>query len=141
MTTAARVFGLVLAVLGIAYAGVATYSLFNAEGAAGLEAMKAPEHQAFGFRSVEEWRQGVLFNSWLFLGFGVAAAICGVGIVARREWARRSWLVASVLLVLFVIVVAAATGDVWKRYVELLAFAIPSFAVLMRSFERNKSAI
>lgn len=142
MTTAARVFGLLLAVLGIAYAGVATYSLFNAEGAAGfLDAMKASGHQAFGFRSVEEWRQGVLFNSWLFLGFGVAAAICGTGIVARREWARRSWLVASVLLVLYVIVVAAATGEVWKRYVELLAFAIPSFAVLMRSFERNKSAI
>jgi sterol desaturase/sphingolipid hydroxylase (fatty acid hydroxylase superfamily) len=142
MRTAARVFGLLLAVLGIAYAGVAIYSLFNADSAAGfLELMKASKNQAFGFGSVQEWRQGVLFNSWLFLGFGVAAAICGAGIAAKKEWARRSWLVASVLVVIFVIVVAAVSGEVWKRYVELLVFAIPSFAVLARSFRSNNGAI
>jgi hypothetical protein len=51
------------------------------------------------------------------------------------------WLLTSALLIIFVIVVAAASGEVWKRYIELLAFALPSFALLIRSFEGSNSAI
>jgi len=142
MATAARIFGLVLVVLGLAYGAVAAYGLFNAENAATvLETMKAPEHREFGFRSAEEWKQGVQFNSWLFLSLGAAAVVCGAGIAARKEWARRSWLLASILLLIFLAVVAAASGEVWKRYIELLAFALPSFALLIRSFERKDGAI
>jgi hypothetical protein len=142
VTTVARIFGVLLIALGLTYGSVAAYSLFNAEGtAAFLEATKAPEHQEFGFRSIEDWKEGVVFNSWLFLALGAVAAICGAGIAARKEWARRSWLLTSALLIIFVIVVAAANGEVWKRYIELLAFSLPSFALLIRSFEERNSAI
>ena len=142
MTTAARIFGVLLIALGLTYGSVAAYGLFNTEGtAAFLEAMKAPEHQGFGFRSIEDWKEGVVFNSWLFLALGAVAAICGAGIAARKEWARRSWLLTSALLIIFVIVVAAANGEVWKRYIELLAFSLPSFALLIRSFEGRNSGI
>ena len=142
MTTAARVFGVLLAALGLAYGAVAIYVLFNVEHTATvLDALKAPEQKEFGFRSIEEWKQGVRFNSWLFLGVGAAAAVCGAGIAVRKEWARRSWVAASILLVLFVVIVAFAGGEGWKRYVELLAFALPSFALLVRSFAREERAI
>jgi len=142
MATAARIFGLLLAALGLAYSVVAVYALFNVEHTATvLDVLKAPEQKEFGFRSIEEWKQGVQFNSWLFLGVGAVAAVCGAGIAARKEWARRSWVAASTLLVLFVVIVAFWDGDVWKRYVELLAFSLPSFALLMRSFARDERAI
>ena len=142
MTTAARIFGVVIAALGLAYSAVAIYSLLNLEHTGTiLEAAKAPEHKEFGFRSIEGWKDGVRFNSWLFLAVGVGAVICGLGITARKEWARRIWFVASTLLVAFVLFVAVGSGDMWKRYVELLALALPSFALLTRSFTRTPRAI
>ena len=89
-----------------------------------------PERPDFGFTSIGAWKAGVQFNSWLFLGVGTAAIVCGIGIAALKEWARRSWLIASVLLVGFVVFAAVGYADVWRRYVELLAFALPSFIVL-----------
>lgn len=142
MATAARIFGVLLATLGLAYGAVAVYGLFNIEHAATfLDLLRVPEQKEFGFQSIEEWKQGVRFNSWLFLGVGAAATLCGVGIVAQKEWARRTWVAASTVLVLFVVIVAFADGEVSKRYVELLAFALPSFALLMRSFRREERAI
>ena len=142
MTSAARIFGVLLAVVGLAYSAVAVYGLFNVENAATvLETMKTPEQKAFGFRSIEEWKHGIRFNAWLFLAVGAAAVVCGAGIAVLKEWARRSWLVASVLLVVFVAIVVAGTDDVWKRYVGLLAFALPSFALLARRFKRENGAI
>ena len=49
MATAARVFGVLIAIAGIAYAGIAFYFFFNIEStAAVLEWAKATEHKAFG---------------------------------------------------------------------------------------------
>jgi hypothetical protein len=143
MATAARIFGVLLAVLGLAYGAVAVYGLFNVESAATvLEMMKAPEQKEFGFRSIDEWKQGVWFNSWLFFAVGTAAAVCGIGIAALKDWARRSWLAASVVLVIFVVIVLVWSGDdTWKRYVELLAIALPSFPLLLRRFQVEGRAI
>jgi hypothetical protein len=142
VTTAARIFGVLIAVLGLAYSAVAIYSLVNVEHTGTiLEAVKAPEHKEFGFRSIEEWKDGVRINSWLFLSVGIGAVICGLGITARKEWARRIWLVASMLLVAFVLFVSVGSGDMWRRYIELLALALPSFALLTRSFTRTARAI
>lgn len=100
MALAARIFGAVLAVVGALYSAVALYTLFNVqETASALEMINAPEHPEFGFTSITEWKEGVRFNSWLFLAVGAAAVVCGIGIIALKEWARRSWLIASVLLV------------------------------------------
>jgi hypothetical protein len=131
MTTAARVFGIMLVVAGLIYGAMATYALLHVdEVATTLEMAKAPKHKEFGFASIQDWKGGMRFNAWLYLSFGVAATVCGIGIAALREWARLSWLAASALLIGFVLFVVIEHSNVWSRYVDLLAFAIPSFIVL-----------
>lgn len=142
MALVARIFGAVLAVLGALYGAVALYMLFTMDGTASvLEMAKAPQQPEFGFMSIDEWKAGVRLNSWLFLAVGTTAIVCGVGIVALREWARRSWLVVSVLLVVFVGIVAVGYTEGWKRYVELLVLALPSFIVLYGKLGKGDRAI
>jgi hypothetical protein len=142
MATAARVFGILIAIAGIAYCGMAAYFFFNIEHtAAVLDWAKATEHKDFGHRTIGEWKQGAWFNASVFFAVGVAAAICGIGIARLKEWARRTWLIASGLFVLFVIAVAVSSGGEWLHYGDLLVFAIPSFVLLHRSFSHADRAI
>ena len=142
MATAARVFGVLIAIAGIAYAGIAFYFFFNIEStAAVLEWAKATEHKAFGHRTIGDWKQGAWFNAALFFAVGVAAVICGAGIATLKEWARRAWLTISGLSVLFVIAVAVSSGGEWLHYGDLLVFALPSFVLLHRRFSNASSAI
>jgi hypothetical protein len=142
MRTAARVFGILLVIAGFIYGAMAIYMLFHVdEVATTLELAKATEHKEFGFALIESWKSGVRFNAWLYLVVGLAAAICGTGIAALREWARLSWLAASILLIAFVLFVLIQHPDVWTRYVELLAFAIPSFILLRGRWLKVENAI
>ena len=142
MTTAARVFGILLVVAGLIYGAMATYTLFHVDVVATtLEMANAPERKEFGFRSIQDWKVGMRFNAWLYLAVGLAATVCGIGIAALREWARLSWLSASALLVGFVLFVVIQHSEVWARYVELLAFAIPSFIVLRGKWVKSENAI
>jgi hypothetical protein len=142
MATAARVFGILIAIAGIAYCGMAVYFFFNIEHTATvLDWAKATEHEAFGHRTIGEWKQGAWFNASVFFAVGFAAAICGMGIARRREWARRTWLIASVLFVLLVIAVAVSSGGEWLHYGDLLVFALPSFVLLYRRFSNANRAI
>jgi hypothetical protein len=142
MRTAARIFGIFLVIAGILYGAMAIYMLSNVnEVASILEMAKATEQKEFGFASIEDWKGGVRFNAWLYLTVGLAATVCGVGITAHREWARISWLVASTLLLSFVLFVVFQYAGAWIRYVELLTFTIPSFVVLRRKLESTENAI
>jgi hypothetical protein len=142
MTTAARVFGILLVIAGLTYGAMAIYMLSHVnEVATTLEMAKAPEHKEFGFASVQDWKEGVRFNAWLYLALGLGATVCGIGITALREWARLFWLGISALLVGFVLFVAIRHSEVWIRYVELLAFAIPSFILLRGRWIKGDNAI
>jgi hypothetical protein len=142
MTTAARIFGALLAIVGFAYGAMAIYAFFNIDDTATfLDWLKAPEYKEFGPQTIDEWKRGAWFNASLFFVVGVAAAVCGTGIAALREWARRSWLIASGLLVVFVLVVAITAEDGRRRYLELLAFALPSFVLLRMRLTKNDGAI
>jgi hypothetical protein len=142
MTTAARIFGVLIAIAGLAYVAIAVYVFLNIEHTAALlDWAKAPEHKEFGHRTIGEWKQGAWFNASVFFGVGVAAAVCGAGLARLEEWARRSWLIASGLLVVFVVGVAASTGGEWMHYGDLLAFALPSFVLLRRRFGKHERAI
>ena len=129
-------------IAGVLYGGVGAYGSFQIDKTAStLEKAKAPEHKEFGFRSIKEWKDGARFTMSLFLGLGLAAIVCGAGIVALQEWARIAWLVASVLLVALVAFLVIEHPGRWRSYLELLAFALPSFVVLYGRFAKNERAI
>jgi hypothetical protein len=141
MAIAARTFGAVLVIFGLAYGALSVYALLNVDTTAStLEAMRAHEHKGFGFSSVGEWKDGVEFNAWLFLIVGTLAAVCGAGISVRKEWARRCWVLASAILVIYVLGVGFSRGA-WQPHIELLVFAAPSFALLLKRFDRPDGAI
>ena len=131
-----------LVIAGLIYGAMAIYMLTHVdEVATTLEMAKATEHKEFGFASIEGWKAGTRFNSWLYLAVCVVATVCGIGITALREWARLSWLGASVLLIGFVLFVVIRHSEIWARYVGLLAFAIPSFIVLRGKWAKAENAI
>jgi hypothetical protein len=133
MRTAARVFGILLVIAGIAYSAMAIYMLGRVdEIATTLEIAKATEHKEFGFASIEDWKRGIRFNIWLYLTIGLTAIVCGLGIAAQKEWARKAWLTASAILLGYLLIAAAYNPVPWVFYVELLAFAVPSFVLLRR---------
>ena len=137
VTLAARTFGAVLVVLGLAYGALSIYALLNVDEMAGvLQTMRATENKDFGFSSVRDWKESVQSNAWLFLIIGAGAAVCGVGILAKKEWARKCWLFASALVAFYVLFVGLSHGA-WQPHIELLAFAAPSFALLIKKFERK----
>jgi hypothetical protein len=141
MTTAARTFGAVLVVFGLTYGALSIYALLNVDATANvLQTMRAHEHKGFGFSSVAEWKDSVAFNAWLFLIVGALAVACGAGILVKKEWARRCWVLMSALLVIYVLVVGFSHGA-WQPHIELLAFAAPSFALLLKRFDQPDGAI
>lgn len=138
MRTAARAFGILLVIAGVIYGAIAIYFLSNLDGiAATLEMSKVTKHKEFGFASIGDWKRSVGLDAWLYLTVGLAATVCGTGIAAGREWARMSWLVASTLILGFVLFVALVS----TFYFDLLAFAVPSFVLLRRNLGSTKNSI
>ena len=138
MKTILRIFAVALIISGVAYAAVAILMLFNVEEIARLlDSMGATEHKEFGYLSVDDWQRSMTLTSWFNLVLGIAACVCGVGILKQQQWARISWLIVSIILSGLFLFFVVPHPEMWSRYIELLVFAIPSFIVLSRKPQWN----
>src|SRR6267142_417379 len=94
-----RTFAVIILLLGLVYFGLSLLMLLTFE-----EAYQMTEYaQRLGMKggqvpSPQDWRRESYFNATATMVMGGLGVACGLGLLWRKEWARKTWLATTILV-------------------------------------------